>query len=47
MYPNYVDSEEMDMRQNLDLIASLNMIAEGSPVHLLDEQELVQEDNKI
>ncbi|WP_342600314.1 hypothetical protein MHB48_04255 [Psychrobacillus sp. FSL H8-0483] len=39
MYPNHVDPEEMAMRQDLDVIASLNMIGEGGPVFTNDEDE--------
>lgn len=28
-----VDQDEMDKRSNRDLIAKLNMIGEGSPIH--------------
>ncbi|MFF2755829.1 hypothetical protein ACFVR1_19230 [Psychrobacillus sp. NPDC058041] len=39
MHPNPVDPEEMAMRQNLDLIASLNMIGEGGPVPIVEDDE--------
>ena len=39
MRPNSVDPEEMAMRQDLDLIASLNMIGEGGPVPIVDDQQ--------
>lgn len=39
MLRNPVDPEEMEMRQNLDLIASLNMIGEGGPVPIVDDDE--------
>lgn|GEM_PF-6181944 len=39
MYPNHVDPEEMAMRQDLDVIASLNMIGEGGPAFMIDEDE--------
>lgn len=39
MQPNHVDPEEMAMRQDLDLIASLNMIGEGGPAPILDEEK--------
>lgn len=43
MYPNHVDPEEMAMRQDLDVIASLNMIGEGGPVFMNDENEIETE----
>ncbi|WP_391207934.1 hypothetical protein [Psychrobacillus sp. L4] len=40
MHSNPVDPEEMAMRKNLDLIASLNMIGEGGPAPILEEEEV-------
>lgn len=37
MYSNPIDPEEMAMRKDLDVIASLNMIGEGGPVYNLGE----------
>ncbi|MGB3261290.1 hypothetical protein [Paenisporosarcina sp.] len=39
MKPEYVDQKEMELRQNHDFIASLNMVAEGAPIYYLDNQE--------
>ncbi|MGE6487012.1 hypothetical protein [Paenisporosarcina sp. NPDC076898] len=39
MKPVYVDQKEMELRQNQDFNASLNMVAEGSPIYHLDNQE--------
>ena len=39
MKPEYVDQKEMELRQNHDFIASLNMVAEGAPIYLLDHSE--------
>ncbi|MDI2589800.1 MULTISPECIES: hypothetical protein [unclassified Psychrobacillus] len=39
MYSNPVDPEEMAMRKNWDVIASLNMIGEGGPVYNFEEKE--------
>ena len=38
MHPNYVDPEEMSMRRDLDVIASLNMIGEGGPSYILENE---------
>lgn len=38
MYSNPIDPEELAMRKDLDVIASLNMIGEGGPVHNLEEE---------
>ncbi|WP_391120233.1 hypothetical protein [Psychrobacillus sp. L3] len=43
MHPNPVDPEEMAMRKNLDLIASLNMIGEGGPAPSQEEEENIKE----
>ena len=40
MSPNYVDNEEMALRQNLDVIASLNMVGEGCPVTTDDKEKI-------
>ncbi|WP_186321297.1 hypothetical protein [Bacillus sp. FJAT-22090] len=45
MYPNQIDSEEMAMRKNLDVIASLNMIDEGGPVYYLEQDNEASETN--
>jgi hypothetical protein len=45
MFPSYVDPEEMAMRQNLDVIASLNMIGEGGPVPIPDEEKIENRDS--
>ncbi|SER66533.1 hypothetical protein [Psychrobacillus sp. OK032] len=39
MYSNPIDPEEMAMRKNWDVIASLNMIGEGGPVYNLEEDK--------
>ena len=39
MYSNPIDPEEMAMRKDLDVIASLNMIGEGGPVYNLEEDK--------
>lgn len=39
MNHNPIDEEEMAMRKNLDVIASLNMIGEGGPVYQIDEEK--------
>ncbi|WP_185907825.1 hypothetical protein [Psychrobacillus soli] len=45
MYSNPIDSEEMAMRKNLDVIASLNMIGEGGPVYNLEEEKNEKQDS--
>ncbi|WP_166462371.1 hypothetical protein [Psychrobacillus vulpis] len=40
MNPNHVDPEEMAKRQDLDLIASLNMIGEGGPAPKIDDEKI-------
>ena len=45
MYSNPIDPEEMAMRKNLDVIASLNMIGEGGPVHNLEEEKEETQDS--
>lgn len=40
MSPNYVDYEEMALRQNLDVIASLNMVGEGCPATTEDNEKI-------
>ena len=42
MYPNNVNPEEMAMREDLDVIASLNMIGEGGPVPFSLDKEKEQ-----
>ena len=38
MKPEYVDQKEMELRQNRDFIASLDMVGEGAPIyHLANE----------
>lgn len=39
MHPNNVDPEEMAKRHDLDFIASLNMIDEGAPVPLEENEK--------
>ena len=39
MKPKCVEQKEMELRQNQDLIASLNMVAEGAPIYFLDHPE--------
>ncbi|MFJ7970371.1 hypothetical protein [Psychrobacillus sp. NPDC096389] len=39
MYSNPIDPEELAMRKDLDVIASLNMIGEGGPVYNLEEEK--------
>lgn len=39
MYSNPIDPEEMAMRKNWDVIASLNMIGEGGPDYNIEEEE--------
>ncbi|MFJ8064236.1 hypothetical protein ACIQYS_06370 [Psychrobacillus sp. NPDC096426] len=40
MYTNPIDPEEMAMRKDLDVIASLNMIGEGCPDYNLEEEKV-------
>lgn len=49
MKPENVDPKEMELRQNKDFMASLDMVGEGSPIYHLDTEESAVEpvsDNK-
>lgn len=49
MKPEHVDPKEMELRQNKDFMASLDMVGEGSPIYHLDTEESAVEpvsDNK-
>lgn len=44
MKPEHVDQKEMELRQNKDFIASLDMVGEGAPIYHLDKED--HEDKK-
>ncbi len=39
MKPEHVDPKEMELRQNKDYNASLDMVGEGAPIYHLDKDE--------
>ncbi len=41
MKPDNVDPREMELRQNRDYMASLDMIGEGAPVYETEKDETV------
>jgi hypothetical protein len=39
MKPEHVDPKEMELRQNKDFNASLDMVGEGAPIYHIDKEE--------
>jgi hypothetical protein len=39
MKPEHVDPKEMELRQNRDFIASLDMVGEGAPIYHLEIED--------